>query len=166
MAVHHTCILGKSFCLPALDCHWYTRSWAFHITNDAYRSHSNALGMLWVAWTTQVRCYFAFFESGAYTDFLQPATPPLLVSSWYCHCLSCCPCHHCLRYHHHFHCEPSCPQSWWNHLISNLDSSKNEFSTYTSVNWWCHAPNMFGTVNMEHTIDSRLSWSEWWVWPT
>ncbi|KIM62577.1 hypothetical protein SCLCIDRAFT_24881 [Scleroderma citrinum Foug A] len=24
----------------------------------------------------------------------------------------------------------------------------------------CHAPNMFGTVNMEHTIDSRLSWSE------
>ena len=24
----------------------------------------------------------------------------------------------------------------------------------------CHAPNMFGTVNIEHTIDSRLSWSE------
>ena len=24
----------------------------------------------------------------------------------------------------------------------------------------CHAPNMFGTVNMKHTIDSRLSWSE------
>ena len=24
----------------------------------------------------------------------------------------------------------------------------------------CHAPNMFGTVNMEHTIDSSLSWSE------
>ena len=24
----------------------------------------------------------------------------------------------------------------------------------------CHAPNTFGTVNMEHTIDSRLSWSE------
>ena len=24
----------------------------------------------------------------------------------------------------------------------------------------CHTPNMFGTVNMEHTIDSRLSWSE------
>ena len=30
----------------------------------------------------------------------------------------------------------------------------------------CHAPNTFGTVNMEHTIDSRLSWSKWWVWPT
>ena len=25
---------------------------------------------------------------------------------------------------------------------------------------WCHAPNTFGTVNMEHTIDSSLSWSE------
>ena len=24
----------------------------------------------------------------------------------------------------------------------------------------CHAPNMFGTVNMERTIDLRLSWSE------
>ena len=24
----------------------------------------------------------------------------------------------------------------------------------------CHAPNMFGTVNMEHTINSSLSWSE------
>ena len=24
----------------------------------------------------------------------------------------------------------------------------------------CHAPNTFGTVNMEHTIDSSLSWSE------
>ncbi|KIM57745.1 hypothetical protein SCLCIDRAFT_28596 [Scleroderma citrinum Foug A] len=24
----------------------------------------------------------------------------------------------------------------------------------------CHAPNTFGTVNMEDTIDSRLSWSE------
>ena len=24
----------------------------------------------------------------------------------------------------------------------------------------CHTPNMFGTVNMEHTVDSRLSWSE------
>ena len=24
----------------------------------------------------------------------------------------------------------------------------------------CHAPNTFGTVNMEHTINSRLSWSE------
>ncbi|KIM68028.1 hypothetical protein SCLCIDRAFT_20491 [Scleroderma citrinum Foug A] len=24
----------------------------------------------------------------------------------------------------------------------------------------CHAPNMFGTVNMECTVDSRLSWSE------
>ena len=23
---------------------------------------------------------------------------------------------------------------------------------------WCHAPNTFGTVNMEHTIDLRLSW--------
>ena len=31
--------------------------------------------------------------------------------------------------------------------------------------WHCHAPNMFGTVNMEHTIDSRLSWSKQWVWP-
>ena len=25
---------------------------------------------------------------------------------------------------------------------------------------WCHAPNTFGTVNMEHTIDLSLSWSE------
>ena len=25
---------------------------------------------------------------------------------------------------------------------------------------WCHAPNTFGTVNMEHTINSSLSWSE------
>ena len=24
----------------------------------------------------------------------------------------------------------------------------------------CHAPNTFGTVNMEHTINSRLSWSK------
>ena len=24
----------------------------------------------------------------------------------------------------------------------------------------CHTPNTFGTVNMEHTIDSSLSWSE------
>ena len=24
----------------------------------------------------------------------------------------------------------------------------------------CHAPNTFGTVNMEHTIDLSLSWSE------
>ena len=24
----------------------------------------------------------------------------------------------------------------------------------------CHAPNMFGTVNMECTVDSRLSWSK------
>ena len=24
----------------------------------------------------------------------------------------------------------------------------------------CHTPNMFGTVNMEHTVDSRLSWSK------
>ena len=24
----------------------------------------------------------------------------------------------------------------------------------------CHAPNTFGTVNMEHTVDLRLSWSE------
>ena len=24
----------------------------------------------------------------------------------------------------------------------------------------CHAPNTFGTVNMEHTIDSSLSWSK------
>ena len=29
----------------------------------------------------------------------------------------------------------------------------------------CHAPNTFGTVNMEHTIDSSLSWSERWVRP-
>ena len=34
-----------------------------------------------------------------------------------------------------------------------------------SLPGWCHAPNMFGTVNMEHTIDSRLSWSERWVQP-
>ena len=24
----------------------------------------------------------------------------------------------------------------------------------------CHAPNMFGAVNMEHTIDLSLSWSK------
>ena len=24
----------------------------------------------------------------------------------------------------------------------------------------CHAPNTFGTVNMEHTIDLSLSWSK------
>ena len=29
----------------------------------------------------------------------------------------------------------------------------------------CHAPNTFGTVNMEHTIDLSLSWSKQWVWP-
>ena len=29
----------------------------------------------------------------------------------------------------------------------------------------CHAPNTFGTVNMECTVDSRLSWSERWVQP-
>ena len=30
----------------------------------------------------------------------------------------------------------------------------------------CHTPNTFGTVNMECTVDLRLSWSKWWVWPT
>ena len=29
----------------------------------------------------------------------------------------------------------------------------------------CHAPNTFGIVNMEHTIDSSLSWSKRWVRP-
>ena len=24
----------------------------------------------------------------------------------------------------------------------------------------CHTPNTFGTVNMEHTVNLRLSWSE------
>ena len=26
--------------------------------------------------------------------------------------------------------------------------------------FWCHAPNMFGTVNMGCTVNSRLSWSK------
>ena len=28
------------------------------------------------------------------------------------------------------------------------------------THYHCHTPNTFGTVNMEHTIDSSLSWSE------
>ena len=40
----------------------------------------------------------------------------------------------------------------------------NTFHGHTMI--WCHAPNTFGTVNMEHTINSSLSWSKWWVQPT
>ena len=40
--------------------------------------------------------------------------------------------------------------------MASLLSGTNEVSTPVR----CHAPNTFGTVNMEHTIDSSLSWSE------
>ena len=35
-----------------------------------------------------------------------------------------------------------------------------ENHVYALETEWCHAPNTFGTVNMECTVDSRLSWSE------
>ena len=39
------------------------------------------------------------------------------------------------------------------------------FHHYSWIGMHCHAPNTFGTVNMECTIDSSLSWSEQWVRP-
>ena len=43
-------------------------------------------------------------------------------------------------------------------LKSEFDRHCHELLQQASVR--CHTPNMFGTVNMERTVDSRLSWSE------
>ena len=61
---------------------------------------------------------------------------------------------------------PSCPSS----CPSPLSSLSPSSSCPCRAGWWwgcrrrrhacCHAPNTFGTVNMECTVDSRLSWSE------
>ena len=57
-------------------------------------------------------------------------------------------------------------------LRSPLSTDPSQDPSFTGSSWghgssrgwqgwgWCHAPNTFGTVNMEHTIDSRLSWSK------
>ncbi|KIM61335.1 hypothetical protein SCLCIDRAFT_25962 [Scleroderma citrinum Foug A] len=46
----------------------------------------------------------------------------------------------------------------YNMVLMNLGVEASLFRQVPSA--CCHAPNMFGTVNMEHTIDSRLSWSK------
>ena len=53
----------------------------------------------------------------------------------------------------------------WGSPIDVVTDHKNleYFSTsevLTHQQAQCHAPNTFGTVNMECTVDSRLSWSE------
>ena len=45
------------------------------------------------------------------------------------------------------------------HPIANGCVS-SAFGSVSSKLTRCHAPNTFGTVNMEHTIDLSLSWSE------
>ena len=40
------------------------------------------------------------------------------------------------------------------------DTTKHAHVTEIKQPARCHTPNTFGTVNMEHTIDSSLSWSE------
>ena len=41
---------------------------------------------------------------------------------------------------------------------SNVDDNDGHLDPHHDER--CHAPNTFGTVNMEHTINLRLSWSE------
>ena len=52
----------------------------------------------------------------------------------------------------------------WQHLLSKYDLNRKYPSIVDQLSHGfivrCHAPNMFGTVNMECTVDSRLSWSE------
>ena len=48
---------------------------------------------------------------------------------------------------------------------TSVPGSNDPIGTVRVVSAWlrdshCHAPNTFGTVNMECTVDSRLSWSE------
>ena len=53
-------------------------------------------------------------------------------------------------------------------LPRSTSAVKQAHEAHLQVKWsdeWkksmhCHTPNMFGTVNMEHTVDSRLSWNE------
>ena len=40
------------------------------------------------------------------------------------------------------------------------ECTKHKKQNSQNADYRCHAPNMFGTVNMERTIDLRLSWSE------
>ena len=44
-------------------------------------------------------------------------------------------------------------------MIIKKDATQDTLEALQSLEH-CHAPNMFGTVNMERTIDLRLSWSE------
>ena len=60
--------------------------------------------------------------------------------------------------------------SWAEQNDKGMDDALDTWSTvYTNISvitnrgtplHRCHAPNTFGTVNMEHTIDLSLSWSE------
>ena len=43
---------------------------------------------------------------------------------------------------------------------ASIKHKKTESLTMDVPDSCCHTPNTFGTVNMEHTIDLRLSWSE------
>ena len=56
-------------------------------------------------------------------------------------------------------------------MVAVVDSGGGCIDTGGGVRWWCghindrgggwcHAPNTFGTVNMEHTIELSLSWSK------
>ena len=42
----------------------------------------------------------------------------------------------------------------------DYDDVTQEFVITAVDDYRCHAPNTFGTVNMEHTVNLRLSWSE------
>ena len=45
-------------------------------------------------------------------------------------------------------------------IITMMQVCAYAMPCWMNVTERCHAPNTFGTVNMEHTIDSSLSWSE------
>ena len=54
--------------------------------------------------------------------------------------------------------QPTCTHADPSHLGINIPNLPKEMLANARTR--CHAPNTFGTVNMECTIDSRLSWSE------
>ena len=98
-----------------------------------------------------------------------------------------CPCNRLWIFHNHHSSCPLMPSKTWP-LMSSWSTwplmtppSGIHFSTTSQVTGCiglqtqqhknscamrCHTPNTFGTVNMEHTINSSLSWSEQWVRPT
>ena len=59
-------------------------------------------------------------------------------------------------------CLPQGPQEMDPGVPIPLHGSPILFHTNEGKEDWgrCHAPNTFGTVNMEHTINSSLSWSK------